>query len=433
MQIGKAIYQIATLKPTSQLPSFACLLLLGFFISACSDSKQDIASIQAEEADTAKNTNIINSERFFTPPKLRDIPLPEDLNNTAVWNGVGINDEGEVYLGLSSIQAVDNTAFVISIDPKTQQIKRHSDAVSQLKQEGVYETGLSQKRLQTDFIADDDGFIYFATHDRMGMDKSNLSQSGSYLWRMHKGDDNWELLLKTEESIIAIKKHKQFIFALSFWDHVLYKYDTVSQLSSAIKIGSFPRHFSRKFIIDKRGHIFVPRVEKDIEDQLSVVLVELNTDLAILDIHPMPDYWNANGLGNHGIVASTETLEGVTYFTVASGGLYKLEESVSGRSKLDYLGKFEPQLPESYISLVIAPEQVPILVGFGKTKRESDYYWFIRELSTNIVVNYPATEFDGRFLLYGANHKRDKSQIYIVGEQLLEDGISKPVLYKAEH
>jgi hypothetical protein len=339
-----------------------------------------------------------------------------------------------MYFGLSNDTSKIKSANLIQYDPASGTIVSQSDTLSQLKNAKIYFAGLSQNKLQSKFFMANDGYLYFSSSDETGQSDSTNPVYGGNLWRKLPGSETWEHLTATDEGLIAVNVNGRFVYALGYWDHVLYQYDTVSQRTNRFTIGSLDGHVSKNFVLNKRGHAFIPRVEMTPEGTISAVLVEVKSSMAIADIHPLDDYINTDGYGNDGIVAYTLMKNGDAYFTVSTGGLYHITESASGSHKVHYLGKFDPQFENSYIASLFSPDGSSLLVGLGRNKSTEGYYWYIRELNTQVSVNYPIDSIPSKdFLLFGSYTTDNDGNMYLVGQDLRNPKRPMPVLMKASY
>ena len=370
----------------------------------------------------------------FKMPRFTEIDLNAGVPGAAIWGATGRDNEGKLYFGLSTYTGIHDTAFLVKYDPISGSSKVQSDTITELKNAGLYEDGMSQNKLHSKFFMAEDGYLYFSSFDETGETSSRNPKYGGHLWRKLPESNSWDHLLATDQALMAVNVQGRYVYALGYWDHVLYQYDTVSQRTNRITVGSINGHISRNFVVNKRGHVFVPRIEKALDGTTTAMLVEINPSLAITDLHPMEDYLNIRGNGNHGIVSYTLMQNSDAYFTAASGGLYQITESVSGGHTLNYLGKFEPQYENSYIASMFSPDGESLLVGLGRNKETKGYYWYIRELNTQLTVNYPIESLQNEsYLLYGSITTDDEGNMYIVGRDSSNRNKHRPVVIKASY
>lgn len=413
-------------------------LLLAFVLmltAACTDrAALDNGAFTARVAAPIDNTFQPLNDRHFKPPVFEEIDLQVDVPGASIRGATGRDNQGKIYFGLSGYTGIIDTAYLIQYDPVSGIALSQSDTVTQLKNANLHFAGLAQNKLHSKFVMAQDGYLYFSSFDETGETSARNPVYGGNLWRKLPNSDSWEHLLATDEALIAVNVQGNYIYALGYWNHVLYQYDTVSQTSTHINIGSVDGHISRNFVVNKRGHAFVPRVEQTPDGQITAVLVEVNQSMAITDVHPLDDYINIDSLGNHGIVSYTLMKNGDAYFTVASGGLYHITESPSGRHDVNYLGKFEPQFESSYIASMFSPDGESLLVGLGRNKSTTGYFWYIRELNTQVSVNYPIASIPAQgYLLYGSHTTDNEGNMYIVGRDSRDQQKHRPVVIKASY
>ena len=60
------------------------------------------------------------------------------------------------------------------------------------------------------------------------------------------------------EALIAVAVGDRYVYALGYFGHVLFQFDTMTRDVKRIPVGSLGGHVSRNFIADYRGHAFVP-------------------------------------------------------------------------------------------------------------------------------------------------------------------------------
>ena len=70
----------------------------------------------------------------------------------------------------------------------------------------------------------------------------------------------WEHLLKTKEALIAVGGGGRWVYALGYFGHVLYQFDTQTKQVQSVRVGSVGGHISRNFLVDLNGHAYVPRI-----------------------------------------------------------------------------------------------------------------------------------------------------------------------------
>ncbi|MFC4700180.1 hypothetical protein ACFO4O_08440 [Glaciecola siphonariae] len=421
MQISKSVKMLSS-------------LLVVCSIVACSD-KAPLEAVPVDTGSTVIDAKYIDiKDAHFKPPVFTEIELDIGVPAAAVWGATGRDNDGRIYFGLSTYKGIHDTAFLAQYDPATGISTAQSDTLTQLKRARLYVDGMSQNKLHSKFFMAEDGYLYFSSFDETGETSTRNPIYGGNLWRKLPDDENWEHLLASDEALIAVNVHGRYVYALGYWDHVLYQYDTITQRSTKLSIGSVPGHISRNFLVNRKGHVFVPRVEQLANGESSTVLVEISPSMAISDLHPMNDYLNKGNFGSHGIVAYTNMKNGDAYFIAASGGLYHIVETATGGHELKYLGKFEGQYENSYIASLFSPDGESLLVGLGRNQETDGYFWYIRELSTQVTVNYPVDTIPKKdYLLYGSITTDDEGNMYIVGRDARNRSRHRPVIIKASY
>ena len=401
------------------MPLFALLLL------SCSERESFTKSVP--EAPRFQSL----TDKHFAAPTIEEISLTAYHPEGAIWGATGRDTAGNVFIGVSSKSA---SAHLWWYDPLSQRLTPQSDTLSQLKRAGLYKEGMSQIKLHSKFVQARDGYLYFSSFDEQGESQSKGVNPtwGGHLWRKRPEDNDWQHLFASEDALIAVMGHGRYIYALGYWGHVLYQYDTEKKTVSGKKrIGSVNGHVSRNFLVDHREHVYVPRILRSSDGVVQVTLVELNTEMVEVAEHRLLDYWGDGNYGGHGILAYTEMLNGDLYFTTYNGGLYRLVPEALGASRLDYFGQFEPAFASSYIASLFSPDGSHLLVALARKKDTNEHYWLIRELQSEVTVNYPLPQLNKRGLMLYGTHTQDlQGNLYVVGTQLDRSRKFTPVLLK---
>jgi len=422
------------LKSCLQYLSLLCATALFF---ACSDNPPMIPEAAEPKMQDSPNVSWpyqALTDSHFKPPNLESLDFAADLPGAAIWGALGRDNEGQIYFGLSNYNNLSDTSHLVQYDPATETFVMQSDTISELKKAQRYFDNTAQIKLHSKFVMAQDGYLYFSSFDETGETDSRNPVYGGNLWRKKPEAESWEHLLATEEALIAVQTDGRLVYALGYWGHALYQYDPLSGQSKREMIGSIDGHVSRNFIVNQRGSVFVPRVERSASGNVIATLVELDNDLNISDIHSLPDYHNPDGYGDHGIVAYTTMKNGDTYFIVASGGLYHISENASARHNVEYLGKFDTQFENSYISSLFSPDGEDMLVGIGRNQSTEGYYWFIRELTSQVSVNYHLEQLPKtQYLLYGSQTVDNFGNLYIVGRDTRNRRKHLPIIIKASY
>lgn len=350
----------------------------------------------------------------LTAPKITEIPFSYANNVDAIWGALGRDDAGNIYFGASTHGGEYGTAYLYQYNPVTDQVTPQSDVVTQLKMNGEYEPDARQNKLHSKFYEADDGYLYFSSFDESGESEGVNPYWGGHLWRKKPNDENWEHLLATEEALIAVNTNGRYVYALGYWDHVLYQFDVMTKKVKRIVVGSIGQHITRNFLVDINGHAFVPELSLNEYNETSVSLIELDTNLNIVGRYPMPSYKAENIRHHHGIVGYTSLANGDVYFTTWDNGFYKISINESGPSKLKYLNTFTDT---KQYSPSIYPIPGTEMIGGLYKKDKSNYSWLIYQADMNIKESVPVELPEGlrRAFFWGTLTKDDLGNYYAVG------------------
>ena len=230
--------------------------------------------------------------------------------------------------------------------------------------------GEQQAKIHSKIIEGPGGYLYFASMDEDGEnpDGSQLPTWGGHLWRMSLRTYRWEHLLTTKEALIAVGGGGKYVYALGYFGHVLYQYDTETNRTARLEVGSVDGHISRNFLVDRRGHVFVPRLEVNPrgarpgpDRHVEVALVEVGPNLGRLGSTPIPaeQYLGTdNPTDAHGIVGLQEMVDGSIYFTTHAGRLFRVSAGPGGDgrapSAVTNVGWLHPEGPSYPASLFTA-------------------------------------------------------------------------------
>ncbi|WP_395344648.1 hypothetical protein PN836_007755 [Ningiella sp. W23] len=412
---------------------FALILILTSLIG-CKDSKHEVFD------NVDANSEQVSNERppevpvsYFKPPLLKQLPLVIDETGEMIWGAATADVDGNLFFAVSSYQQDNNSASLLKYIPDSALTIPRSDVITQLASEGNLDDDIIQDRIQGNMAMAEDGYLYFVSMDYKTETREKQSLYGGRLWRKLPQSTNWDLVLNSDASLATVHTHGQFVYTLGHWGHVLYQYNTQTQRSTNIPVGSVPGHYSRDFLVDASGSIFVPRIEKLQDGEINAVLVEIDESLGVADFHPLNHYWNGDGFGNHGIVSQTLMENGELYFVTSGGYLYKITQNEVGRNVVHELGLFDTQQTNMYISALYSPDNNSLLVGLGRSKEHDEYRWFIRELNTQTTVSYPIVEMPKQsLLLYGAG-KNEQGLPLIVGGDKRGTDTYRAVAYEIEY
>lgn len=397
--------------------SILCLftLLVNF---GCSKEPTDVQVQQQRNIDHKLGTKFTDIEESnFRVPNISNLTLPPEKNGAVSWGATGRDDNGNIYFGVSTYTSYDNTAFLYQLNSQTNEIEYLSDVITELKHSGFYKEGDSQNKLHSKFYQADDGYVYFTSFDETGESESKqqLPTFGGHIWRIKPGERRWEHMLSTKEALIALNTDGRYVYALGYWNHVLYQYDTLSRRFNRLTVGSADGHVSRN-ILTSKNRVFVPKVEKSKEGNTLVHLIEYDTELNMLDAHPLEHYMNENIYGSHGIVSYSTLKNGDIYFITGKGALYKIAITNNDKRNVEFISFIsDSNSPGGYFPSLFTLDGQDFLVGMGVIKGTKQYSWFIHELSTNTTVTYDLPDFNNQFLLYGSVTRNEDGDMFIVG------------------
>ncbi len=385
-----------------------------------------------------------------TAPMVTAIPVPLFPGASALWGSEGCDRRGHIWFGLTAEHTALPSAHLLEFDPISGRMTDRGDAVSELKQAGLGRPGQRQMKIHSHIVQGPEGWLYFASMDEAGEkeDGSKLPTWGSHLWRYKPGQAHWQHLFAAPEGLIAVAGGGHFIFALGYFNHVLYSYDTRSGQVRRTVVGSVGGHISRNFLCDYRGHAYVPRLRTTVGAgggrSVAVSLVEYDGQLHELHQTPLAHYLTGSPTASHGIVAFQEMAERSIFFTTAQGGLYRIEPPLpeeDGKpdphpAKVLDLGWFNPGGP-AYTASLFTPNGRRILYGLSRAQADlygrQRYQWLAYDVLSGrcavapflIKGSGPEVLYDA--LLYGSSTRDRQGNFYVVGT-LLRHG--KPVILR---
>ncbi len=388
------------------------------------------------------------------PPVVHRIAIPDFPGAHAIWGGTGSDSRGHVWFGVcADAPAPDRdasrlgppvevpSAHLFEYVPATGQLLDRGDVVSQLKRAGVWRAGEGQMKIHTKIIQAADGHLYFASMDEQNEDPASekLPTWGSHLWRLKLPGNTWEHLLAVPEGLLAAAGGGRYFYALGYFGHVLYQYDTETGKVRSIKIGAIGGHISRNFFTDAREHVYVPRVGSAAgSGSAEATLVELDASLREVAETPLEHYVSGWPLHCHGIIGFQPLSSGAIAFLTHQGYLYLLEPPPAGEgpSKLKGLGWFHPRGSCYTASLLTDPANEYLM---GVASRDGRYDWVIYSFKERDSYAFPFTIrgprplWDSRSLLYGSTVRDSAGNFYVAGRTSREIGRGyEPILLQIE-
>lgn len=363
------------------------------------------------------------SDRWSRPPTLTPIPLPEIEGANAIWGSTGRDDDGNIYFGVSCSGVDQPSAALCVLRPAAKAAESLGDVVSNLRRAGLAVGRTSQMKIHGKPVQANDGYVYFASMDEQGEreDGSALPIHGSHLWRIPAGGGSWQHLAAVPEALIATACTGRYVFALGYFGHVLYRYDTVSGALDRTEVGSVGGHVSRNFLVDVQEHVYVPRVSRsDDGGPLTAEMVELGHDLREVTAHRLANYGATPDFRSHGIVSWVALRDGTLVFNTVDGQLHRLTPKPNGPSDLEQLGWIHPQ-GESYTAVLTCPDGERFLCAISRRPAGREYEYLLYDLAERhgrvLVLDEPSRELLARphTLVYGSHTLDDGSGAYVVG------------------
>lgn len=352
-----------------------------------------------------------------TAPAVREMSLPRIDNGTSIWGATGRDSAGHIWVGISA-ESYGKSAHLFEYDPVADAWHDHGGVVERLSKMGLLRAGEGQVKIHSKIVPGGDGWLYFASTDEEGEeeDGSALPRWGGHLWRIHPKTRAWEHLLASAEGLVAVSGAGRYIYALGYWDHVLYQYDTVKKQVKRIVVGSVAGHVSRNFIADVRGHVFVPRLTLTKNRLVSASLVEYDQNLNELADTPLDYYLDKerSAASNHGIVGLAYLPDGRMVFTTHAGYLYSIQASGDSPALVTGLGWFHPR-GKSYTPSLFSWGGDSWLAGV--TRRSSTAFeWIVSDLDSSDTTVFPMDT--GKLqdvLLYGSIARDNAGRAYVGG------------------
>ena len=366
---------------------------------------------------------------LFAAPTVTEIKIDVPDSIDALWGATGRDDSGKIYFGTSSHGGDYGSAFLYQYAPETGVMVHQSDVVTELKRNNVYSEGMRQNKLHSKFYQADDGYLYFSSFDEGGEAEGINPTWGGNLWRKLPNDKHWQHVFATEEALVAVNTNGRYVYALGYWDHVLYQYDIKTAKTKKVIVGSTQMHASRNFIVDDLGHAYVPKLIVNDINEIEVLLAEYDSQLTLVATYPLPSYQSDDYEKHHGIVGYTSMKNSDIYFTSADGGLYHIKPFDKSAKKVQYKGMIHPD-GSAYIASLFSIDGESILFGVSK-KKNSKYEWIIYDsnLQQAISVLMPLKDIK-KPLLYGSLTRDNNGDFYVVGWQKIEGSGHTPLLLK---
>jgi hypothetical protein len=382
---------------------------------------------------------------YYTPPdrapleelRARIIPVPDVPGAWAVWGATGRDHRGHVWFAVSAHGVDQPSAHLFEYDPARDLVHRRGDVVSELRRARLAKPGVGQMKIHSHIVEGEDGHLYFASMDEEGeqTDGGRLPTWGSHLWRLRLPECRWEHLLAAPQGLIAAAGSGRWIYALGYFNHVLYQFDCRTGHTRSIIVGAAGGHVSRNCLCDARGHAYVPRLSTSPADgQIVTTLVELDPDLLEVAETPIAFYTQTANESSHGITGYQPLANGSIAFVTDQGHLYQVVPRERGPSEVDMLGWLHPRRWQYAASLFTSDGKTHLMGLVARdTPQGRQQQWLVFDLRTRTSVAVPVSlptwqeeALEGA-QLYGSITRDNEGRCY-VGGQYARGGRAHPLL-----
>jgi hypothetical protein len=355
-----------------------------------------------------------------TAPSVTVLKAPDFWGEFAIWGSTGSDRGGHIFFGMTSNDdRGDGSAHLFELNPATSAFTDKGDVVSELKRLNLRRPGETQMKIHSRIVVGADGLQYFASMDETGEkeDGSRLPTWGGHLWR-RSASGAWEHLAATPQALIGVASGGPYIYALGYFNHVVFQFDTRNKRVRSAAVGAAGGHVSRNFFADNRGHVFVPRTAGQ-GKAVQASLVELDADLHEVGSLPMPAYFPPGADDSHGIVAIVPDDDNGWYFATATGRLYH-ERPGAPLFTLEDLGWMHPAGSRYTPSLFRAAGSGTLYAIAAPSYEGSRRYdWVARRADgRTTVATLPygnVQDFSGGANLYGSMTQDADGRFYVVG------------------
>ncbi|MCU1381409.1 MAG: hypothetical protein JWL71_106 [Acidobacteria bacterium] len=388
-------------------------------------------------------------------PEVVEVSLPAFRGAHAIWGATGQDASGRLWFGVSAANTPVPSAHLVEYDPESALMTDRGNVVDELKRAGVLRDGERQAKIHSRIVQGPEGYLYFASMDEEGEEDngSRLPTWGGHLWRLQLATHRWEHLLVAPEALIAVAAGGRFVYALGYFGHVLYQYDTKTAVIKQVRVGSVDGHVSRNFIVDYRGHAYVPRLRTAATstDRRSVTasMVEFSTDLREIRETPLvyDHYVHAdNPTASHGVVSIQEMADRSWFFNTHVGFLYHIVPPPAGTgeendaaAEVQSVSWFHPD-GRMYVPSLFTLDGTTTLLGLSIDNLveggQSGVQWLTYDLTTATcrVAPFAVHAKDGsmvtRGLFYGSSTRDVRGDHYVVGSVPTDAGDTRPIVLR---
>jgi hypothetical protein len=389
-------------------------------------------------------------------PDAVEVPIPPFPGAHAIWGATGQDSFGHIWFGVTAASTPVPSAHLFEYDPESAQVTDRGNVVDQLKQAGVLRAGEHQAKIHSRIVQGPGGYLYFASMDEEGEadDGSRLPTWGGHLWRLQLSTHRWEHLLVAPEALIAVAAGDRFVYALGYFGHVLYQYDTAMGSFQHVDVGSVDGHVSRNFIVDYRGHAYVPRLKAAQTPTgrrvIRASIVEFSTELREIKETPLVyDHYvdSDNPTASHGIVSMQEMSDKSWYFNTHVGFLYHVEIAMTATGSainhapadIASVSWFHPD-GRMYVASLFTPDGSSTLLGLSSDNLveggKPGFRWLTYDLMTAMcriapfVPQSPDASTVAHGLFYGSSTRDVHGDHYVVGSVPADGGGTRPIVLR---
>jgi hypothetical protein len=384
-----------------------------------------VGAVVAAVALALPHANVVEPVRAQSAaasPKVTVIPPPDFWGAYAIWGATGADSRGHIWVGITSNdEGADGSAHLYDFDPATTTFVDKGAVVAELARLKVRRPKEVQLKIHSKIVVGADGLQYFASMDEGGEngDGSVYPTWGGHLWRLG-ATGAWQHLRTTKEALIAVAAGGPYVYALGYFNHVLYQYHTKTGVMKSVAVGSAGGHVSRNFAADTRGHAFVPRITRAANGSPAAALVEYDAELSELAATPLSEYFERGNDDSHGIVGVSPGADGSSLVATGKGRLYQIVPHASGPSTVTDLGWFHPK-GSRYVPSMFRDDATGTIYGvaYGSGNGDTKFEWISRTAdgkATAALLPYgDKPEFPYAAVLYGSITKDAQGRFYVVG------------------
>jgi hypothetical protein len=389
-------------------------------------------------------------------PEVVEVTLPPFPGAHAIWGATGQDESGHIWFGVTAANTPVPSAHLFEYDPRSALVTDRGNVIDQLTRAGVARAGEHQAKIHSRIVQGPQGYLYFASMDEEGeeRDGSRLPTWGGHLWRLQLSTHRWEHLLAAPEALIAVAGGDRFVYALGYFGHVLYQYDTTTGAIHHVTVGSVDGHVSRNIIVDYRGHVYVPRLRAEQSATgrrlIRTSIVELGTDLREVKETPLVyDHYVHNDDPNqsHGIVSLQEMADRSWFFVTHVGFLYHVVPPApapgpaisQAAADVVSVSWFHPDGP-SYVASLFTSDGTATLLGVSHDNLveggRGGFQWLTCDwasISCRMAPFRPKTpdaETVSRAGFYGSATRDANNDHYVVGLVPADGGDTRPIVLR---